>query len=215
MIHFFANWPRMHPVDFKVKSQYGKGLDWPISYDDLSPYYDRVAEDIGVSGDAAAERRWYPVGKDYPMPPLKTSGTATIFNDAFKAHGFPLAPMPVAINSTEYKGRPACVNCGWCHVGCASGAHATPLVSHLRDARKRGAEVRPFSYVTRVLTNASGDRVTGVEYYDAKREQHVQPAGVGRARRLCGRDPAHHAQLGDRQAPERPRRTATTWSANT
>ena len=71
MIHFFANWPRMHPVDFRVKSQYGKGLDWPISYDELSPYYDRAAEDIGVSGDAAAERRWYPVGKDYPMPPLK------------------------------------------------------------------------------------------------------------------------------------------------
>ena len=86
--------------------------------------------------------------------------------------------MPVAINSTDYKGRPACVNCGWCHVGCAIGAHGTPLVSHLRDARKRGAEVRPFSYVTRVLTNPSGDRVTGVEYYDAKREQHVQPAGV-------------------------------------
>ena len=71
MIHFFANWPRMHPVDFRVKSQYGKGLDWPISYDELSPWYDRIAEDIGVSGDAAAERRWYPVGKDYPMPPLK------------------------------------------------------------------------------------------------------------------------------------------------
>jgi choline dehydrogenase-like flavoprotein len=178
MIHFFANWPRLHPNDFKVKSQYGKGLDWPISYDDLLPYYDRIAEDVGISGDAAAEKRWYPVGKNYPMPPLKTFRQGDIFNDAFKAHGIPLAPMPVAINSTAYKDRPACVNCGWCHVGCAIGAAASPLVNHLRDARKRGAEVRPFSYVTRVLTNGSGDRVTGVEYYDAKREQHVQPAGV-------------------------------------
>ncbi|MBX9777582.1 MAG: GMC family oxidoreductase [Xanthobacteraceae bacterium] len=178
MIHFFANWPRMAPVDFKVKSQYGKGLDWPISYDDLLPWFDRAADDIGVSGNAQAERRWYPVGKDYPMPPLKSFKQGDIFNEAFAKHGYPLAPMPVAINSTEYKGRPACVNCGWCHVGCASGAHGTPLVSHLRDARARGAQVRPFSYVTRVLTNQSGDRVTGVEYYDAKREQHVQPAGV-------------------------------------
>ena len=174
----FANWPRLHPNDFKVKSQYGKGLDWPISYDDLLPYYDRIAHDVGISGDAAAEKQWYPVGKDYPMPPLKTFRQGDIFNDAFKAHGIPLAPMPVAINSTPYKDRPACVNCGWCHVGCASGAHGTPLVSHLRDARQRGAEVRPFSYVTRVLTTASGDRVTGVEYYDSKKEQHVQPAGV-------------------------------------
>ena len=86
--------------------------------------------------------------------------------------------MPASINSTEYKGRPACTNCGWCHAGCAIGAMATPLVGHLREARKRGAEVRPFSYVTRVLTNPSGDRVTGVEYYDGKSEQHVQPAGA-------------------------------------
>jgi len=50
MIHFFANFPRLHPSDFRVKSQYGKGLDWPISYDDLSPYYDRIAEDIGALG---------------------------------------------------------------------------------------------------------------------------------------------------------------------
>ena len=178
MIHFFANWPRLHPDDFRVKSQYGKGLDWPISYDELLPYYDRIADDVGISGNAAAEKQWYPVGKDYPMPPLKTFRAGDIFNDAFKSHGIPLAPMPVAINSTEYKGRPACVNCGWCHVGCAIGAHASPLVSHLRDARKLGAEVRPFSYVTRVLTNPAGDRVTGVEYYDAKKEQHVQPAGV-------------------------------------
>jgi len=178
MIHFFANWPRLHPDDFRVKSKYGKGLDWPISYDELSPYYDRIAEDVGISGDAAAERRWYPIAKDYPMPPLKTFRNGSIFLDAFKAHGIPLAPMPVAINSTEYKGRPACTNCGWCHAGCAIGAHGTPLVSHLRDARQRGAEVRPFSYVTRVLTNASGDRVTGVEYYDGKREQHVQPAAT-------------------------------------
>ena len=178
MIHFFANWPRLHPDDFRVKSKYGKGFDWPISYDDLLPYYDRIAHDVGISGDAAAEKRWYPVGKDYPMPPLKTFRHGAIFNDAFKARGIPLAPMPVSINSTEYKGRPACVNCGWCHVGCAIGAHATPLVGHLPEARKRGAEVRPFSYVTRVLTNGSGDRVTGVEYYDANREQHVQPAAA-------------------------------------
>ena len=47
MLHWFANFPRLHPVDFKVKSQYGKGLDWPISYEDLSPWYDSIAEQIG------------------------------------------------------------------------------------------------------------------------------------------------------------------------
>jgi choline dehydrogenase-like flavoprotein len=178
MLHWFANFPRLMPIDFKVKSLYGKGLDWPISYEDLSPYYDRIAADIGVSGDAAQERRWHPIAKDYPMPPLKTFRHGEILRDAFKALGIPLAPTPTGINSTEYKGRLACIHDGWCHVGCPIGAHATPQWTHLKDARANGAELRPFSYVTRVLTNAGGDRVTGVEYYDGRREQHVQPASA-------------------------------------
>jgi choline dehydrogenase-like flavoprotein len=178
MLHWFANFPRLLPVDFKVKSQYGKGLDWPISYEDLAPYYDRIAHDLGVSGDAEQEKRWRPVTDSYPMPPLKTFRHAEIWRDAFKAADMPLAPMPTGINSTEYKGRPACINDGWCHVGCPIGAHGTPLWSHLREARARGAEFRALSYVTRVLTNAGADRVTGVEYYDGKNEKQVQEASA-------------------------------------
>ena len=82
------------------------------------------------------------------------------------------------MNSTEYKGRPACIYDGWCHVGCPIGALANPLVTYLGDARKAGAEVRPWSNVTRVLTNAQGTKVTGVEYYDQKKERQVQEASV-------------------------------------
>ena len=145
MLHFYANWPRLHPSDFRVKSEHGRGLDWPISYDDLAPYYDRIAEDVGIAGDAAAERRWFPIAKDYPMPPLKAFRNGTIFNDAFKAHGIPLAPMPTSINSTDYKGRPACTNCGWCHAGCAIGArrYAAGRPSARRaQARRRAAAVQ-------------------------------------------------------------------------
>jgi len=48
-LHYFANFPRLLPNDFKIKSEHGRALDWPISYDDVAPYYDKVAEDIGVS----------------------------------------------------------------------------------------------------------------------------------------------------------------------
>ena len=178
MLHWSSNFPRLHPSDFSVRSRYGKGFDWPISYDELSPYYDRIAEQIGVSGDAAAERRWYPIAKNHPMPPMKTFRHSEIFVDAYKKFGIPLAPMPTAINSTEYKDRPACVYDGWCHAGCPIGAQATPQFTHLKDARANGAELRPFSYVTRVLTNPTGDCVTGVEYYDGRKEQHVQPAAA-------------------------------------
>jgi len=178
MLHWFANAPRMLPIDFRMKSQYGRGMDWPISYDDLAPYYDRVAVELGISGDAEQEKRWRPVTSQYPMPPLKTFRHAEIWRDAFKAHEIPLAPMPTGINSVAYKGRPACINDGWCHVGCPIGAHGQPLWTHLKEARARGAEFRPFSYVTRVLTNASGDHVTGVEYYDDKKEKQVQEASA-------------------------------------
>ena len=70
--HYFAMFPRLLPSDFNMKSAYGRGLDWPFSYDDLAPYYDRVAQDIGVSGDAKAEERWRPPGQPYPMPPIRS-----------------------------------------------------------------------------------------------------------------------------------------------
>ena len=70
-LHYSANFPRLLPDDFTVKSDHGRALDWPISYADLAPYYDKVAREIGVSGDAKAEERWRPAGEPYPMPPLQ------------------------------------------------------------------------------------------------------------------------------------------------
>jgi len=177
-LHYFANFPRLLESDFKIKSQYGRALDWPISYQELSPFYDKVARDIGVSGDAKAEEIWRPKGEPYPMPPLKTFRHGEIWKKGFESTGIRLVPAPVAINSTEYKGRPACIYDGWCHIGCPTGALANPQVTYLADARKAGAEVRPWSTVTRVLTNAKGNRVTGVEYYDQKKEKQFQPARV-------------------------------------
>jgi choline dehydrogenase-like flavoprotein len=82
------------------------------------------------------------------------------------------------MNSTPYKGRPACLYDGWCHVGCPIGALANPVVTYLADARKAGVEVRAHSTVTRVLTKATGDKATGVEYYDGGHEKQVQEASV-------------------------------------
>src|SRR5437016_4644181 len=177
-LHYFANFPRLLANDFKVKSEHNRGLDWPISYQDLAPYYDKVARDVGVSGDAKAEEIWRPAGAPYPMPPMKTFRNGDIWLKGFEAVGIRMVPAAVGMNSTEYKGRPACIYDGWCHVGCPTGALSNPLVTYLGDARKAGAEVRAWSTVTRVLTNTKGTRVTGVEYYDQKKERQFQPASV-------------------------------------
>jgi len=177
-LHYFANFPRLLPNDFRINSEHGRARDWPISYHDVAPYYDKVASDIGVSGDAKAEEIWRPAGEPYPMPPMKTFRNGQVWLKGFEAVGIRMVPAAVGMNSTEYRGRPACIYDGWCHVGCPIGALANPLVTYLADARTAGAEVRPWSTVTRVLTNSEGTRVTGVEYYDQKKERQLQEANV-------------------------------------
>src|SRR4051794_30676523 len=59
-LHYFANHPRLLEADFNMKRMHGRGLDWPIAYKDVAPFYDRVADEIGMSGDAKAEERWRP-----------------------------------------------------------------------------------------------------------------------------------------------------------
>src|SRR5438477_8550650 len=121
---------------------------------------------------------WRPAGQPYPMPPMKAFRNGDIWLKGFQAVGIRMVPAPVGMNSTEFKGRPACIYDGWCHVGCPIGALSNPLVTYLGEARAAGAEVRAHSTVTRVLTNRTGTRVIGVEYYDAKKERQVQEAAV-------------------------------------
>ena len=177
-LHYFANFPRLLPTDFRIKSEHGRAHDWPISYDDVAPYFDKVAAEIGVSGDAKAESKWRPAGAPYPMPPMKTFKGGEIWKKACAENGIQLVPTAVGMNSVPFKGRDACIYDGWCHVGCPIGALANPVVTYLSDARKAGAEVRALSTVTRVLTNAEGTKATGIEYYDARNEKQVQEASV-------------------------------------
>src|SRR5437899_333269 len=177
-LHYFANLPRLLPNDFKIRSEHNRALDWPISYQDVAPYYDKVARDIGVSGNAKAEEIWRPAGDPYPMPPMKTFRNGEVWLKGFEALGIRMVPAAGGMNSTDYRGRPACIYDGWCHIGCPTGALSNPLVTYLAEARKAGAEVRARSTVTRLLTNRQGTRVRGLEYYDAKKEPQVQEASV-------------------------------------
>ena len=161
-----------------MKSEHSRGHDWPISYEDVAPFYDKIAEQIGVSGDAKAEEPWRPAGKPYPMPPMKVFPAGKVWLKGGEATGIRFIPMANGMNSTQFKGRDACIYDGWCAVGCPIGALANPLVTYLGEARKAGAEVRALSNVTRVLTDQTGRRAIGVEYYDAKKERQVQEASV-------------------------------------
>jgi choline dehydrogenase-like flavoprotein len=174
-LHHYAVWLRRHADDFDMKTRFGQGLDWPISYDELRPYYDQIQTEVGMSGDAVAET-WRPPGEPYPMPPLRVFTQARLIAQGFSKLGLSTSPLPMAINSVEYQGRPACVYDGWCDAGCPILALANPLAVYLPQARKAGATIRHDSCVTRVLTNSKGDGASGVEYYDSEDQRHVQEA---------------------------------------
>ncbi|MCH8336432.1 MAG: GMC family oxidoreductase [Proteobacteria bacterium] len=162
-MHHYAVWPRLHEEDFQSRSLYDEGADWPISYDDIRTYYDEVQEECGVAGDAEREI-WRPPGAPYPMPGVPLFRQGEILAGGFEKQGMSTAPLPLAITSTEYKGRAPCIWDGWCDSGCPIGALANPLTIHLPIALQAGAILATRSTVTRVLTNASGEYVTGVEY---------------------------------------------------
>ncbi len=175
-LHHYGTWPRLHEDDFRMRARYGRGLDWPFDYKTLRPHYDAVQTEVGISGDAEAEK-WRPAGEPYPLPPLKTFGQAKVLARGFEKLGMHTAPMPMAILSESYNGRPACIYDGWCDAGCPIHALYNPLVKDVPGARKAGAEFRTSATVTRVLTD-SRRRATGVAYMDGEGEEQVQPADV-------------------------------------
>lgn len=175
--HHYAAWFRLHEEDFRMKSTFGQGNDWPITYSDLRPYYDRIQEEVGMAGDAEAEV-WRPAGAPYPMPGLPMFQAAQVLKRGFDKMGLRTAPLPVAINTTEYKGRAPCIYDGWCDAGCPIGALANPQTIYLRDAFAHGATIVNHARVTRVLTTSDGKRATGVEYVDANGAKQMQQADL-------------------------------------
>ncbi len=176
-IHHYGVWPRYHPEDMQEYSLYGKGQDWPFEYDTLRPYYDQVQADVGISGDAEQEI-WRPAGAPYPLPPVLVSNHGKVLAKGFANLGMHTSAIPIAVLSQPYKGRPACIWDGWCDAGCPIGALANPLAVYFPRALRAGAKMQADSHVTRVLTDAKGERAVGVEYYDAEGNRHEQRADV-------------------------------------
>jgi len=187
-LHYTANYWRFHEIDFIERSVLGTipgtGFDdWPITYAELEPYYTKVEWEIGVSGLAWVSPFDPPRTKPYPMPPLPVKSSGVLFERGARKLGLHPFPAPMVINSQPYRGRPACVHCGFCHgFACEVTAKASTLTTVIPEAEATGrCEVRPESYVMRIESDQRG-RSTGVAYFDRQRRERFQKS---RAVVLC------------------------------
>ena len=157
-----ALWPRYRPSDFRKGVEHGMQPDWPISYEDIAPFYDRADRLVGVSG--LAGDRAMPDQADYPTRPLPLLGPARRLAKAFDRLGWHWWPMPAGVISEDYEGRPACNGCGICG-GCPRGSMSMFGQSIWPKALEAGVELRTNARVLRILTGMDG-RASGAVYKD-------------------------------------------------
>jgi choline dehydrogenase-like flavoprotein len=160
MVHYAGYTPRLHPSDFAVHSRDGMGVDWPITYGDLRPYYRDIEEELPVAGE-----HW-PWGDPhrYPHSPHPVSGDALLFQAGCHQLGIPTRVGPVAITNGRFGNRPHCIYRGFCLQGCKVNAKASPLITHVPDAMAHGAEIRADCMVARIGFDERTGLVTGVHY---------------------------------------------------
>lgn len=159
-----AHLPRMHPSDFRMRTLDGVGSDWPLSYDDLAPYYELneiMTGVAGASGDPA-----YPASKAPRLPPIALLPGEHRIIAAFEQLGWHWWPSDVALNTVAYgEGRGACVRCGPCELGCHVRARASADVVYWPAALAAGVRLVTGARVAEISLDARG-RATGAVWID-------------------------------------------------
>jgi choline dehydrogenase-like flavoprotein len=172
-VHWAAFTPRLHPSDFEVYSRDGVAVDWPITYEDLKPYYELMELELPVAGPA-----YFPWGDPhgYAFAPHPLGGIGNVLIRGCTKLGIRVcAGGPVAILQGSRLDRPHCIYRGFCIQGCKVGAKASTLITHVPDAIAHGAEIRPHCMVSRVHLGRD-HRVSGVTYFDRDGHEQFQKA---------------------------------------
>jgi choline dehydrogenase-like flavoprotein len=163
MILYAADWPRLLPSDFRTRSLDGVGDDWPLTYAQLQPFYERTDRAFGVAG--LGGNTALPPGEDPPLPALPIGAGALKVARAHDRLGWHWWPAPNAVLSAPYQGRNPCAQYGSCMQGCPEGAKASTDVTHWPAAIKAGARLRTGARVSRILVDKSG-LAMGAEFVD-------------------------------------------------
>jgi len=176
MLIFAGAWPRMLPSDFRVRSLDGVADDWPLTYDELLPYFRQTDRDFGVSG-LAGDPAYPPDAEDPPLPPLPIGAAGLKVARAHTRLGWHWWPEFNSILSAPYDGRRPCVQRSTCQSGCNEGAKASTDLTHWPKAIANGARLVTGARVRRIETNDRG-LATGATWIDRDGNEHFEPAKV-------------------------------------
>ena len=161
---------RFMPTDFRMASTYGVPAgsslaDWPISYDDIEPFYERVEWELGVAGDGSALKDQVRRRRDYPMPPVPSNPQTVALKRGAQQLNWITSPVPLLINTVPYGGRESCVACKYCvGFGCPTdaknGSHNTMIPRALATGN---CQLVTGAIADRIQTDGRGT-VNGVSY---------------------------------------------------
>jgi choline dehydrogenase-like flavoprotein len=172
--HWLGTTLRFVPDDFRLRSRFGVAVDWPVSYDDLEPWYCEAERELGVAGDPGAALD-APRSRPYPLPPIPMSYLDRRVATALAGSEYTVQPTPQARNSARYQDRPPCCGSSSCIPICPVQAKYDATV-HVAQAERAGAELVEQAVVSLVEIGSDG-RVSGVRY---KRPDGTEARAAGK-----------------------------------
>ncbi|TIS66346.1 MAG: GMC family oxidoreductase, partial [Mesorhizobium sp.] len=191
-----------HQARTRTVDKYGEKIipsdmhlqDWPITYDDLEPYYDKFEKTCGTSGKAGNLNGKKIDGgnifegsrkEDYPNPPMIAAQSMVMFEKAARNLGYHPFPNPSSNASRDYVNPDGvtfgqCHYCGYCErFGCEANAKASPHFTVIPLALKNpNFELRTNSIVLKVNLDSTRKKAVSVSYLDARGREFEQPAGL-------------------------------------
>lgn len=181
--HWTGHAERHYPNDFRMRSEYGVGVDWPMEYSEIVPYYEEVEREWGVAGSLADYIGPDRYGKEYPLPPVPMSysdiqigNAAATVDFSYQSKGLHFGPTRLAYgpyphsrNSIPHDGRPQCCGNASCRFLCPIAAKYDASI-HVTKAEQAGVRILDQRVVYRVDVGAD-NQVSGVRYLRPDRSE--------------------------------------------
>ena len=153
--HWLGTCVRYLPSDFRMKTLFGRAVDWPIGYDELEPFYAQADLELGVAGDSADDQG-SPRSTPFPMPPVPRTYLDRVYERALAGTPYRVQTTPQARNSVDREGRPACCGSATCIPICPVAAKYDATV-HVERAEAKGAALHARATATFVETGDDGE----------------------------------------------------------